>query len=63
MVRVLVSCEVDRWCNGESAGLVCGRSCVRAPASCAVDRGFEPRSGTLKTIKLVCVVSPLSTQH
>jgi hypothetical protein len=28
-----------------------------------VDRGFEPRSGKTKTIKLVLVASPLSTQH
>ena len=37
-------------------------------ASSAVDRGFEPRLGQThvvnpKTIKLVFVASPLSTQH
>ena len=36
---------------------------VSAPASIAVDRGLEPRSVKPKTIKLVSVVSPLSTQH
>jgi hypothetical protein len=30
---------------------------------CAVDRGFESRSGQPETIKLVVVASPLSTQH
>ena len=34
-----------------------------ALASIAVDRGFAPRSVKPKTIKLVFVVSPLSTQH
>jgi len=32
-------------------------------ASRAVHREFEPRSGQTKTIKLVFVASPLSTQH
>jgi len=32
-------------------------------ASSAVYRGFEPRSGQIKTIKLVFVASPLSTHH
>jgi hypothetical protein len=32
-------------------------------ASCAVDRGFEPGWVKPKTIKLVFVASPLSTQH
>ena len=32
-------------------------------ASSAVNRGFEPRSGQTKAIKLICVASPLSTQH
>ena len=41
---------------------------VRVFASSAVDRGFEPRLGQThvvkpKTIKLVFVASPLSTQH
>jgi hypothetical protein len=38
---------------------------VSVLASIAVDRGIESRSGRVRpnTIKLVCVVSPLSTQH
>ena len=36
---------------------------VSVLASSAVDRGFEPRSGQTKTIQLVFVASPLSTQH
>ena len=32
-------------------------------ASSVVDCGFEPRSGQLKTMKLVFVAFPLSTQH
>ena len=37
---------------------------VSVLASGVVDRGFEPWSGqTKKTIKLVFVASPLSTQH
>ena len=32
-------------------------------ASSAVDRGFEPRSGQTKDYNLVCVASPLITQH
>jgi hypothetical protein len=32
-------------------------------ASVAVNRGFEPRSGQIKAIKLICVASSLSTQH
>jgi hypothetical protein len=29
----------------------------------AVDCGFEPRSGQLKTVKLIFVASPLSMQY
>jgi len=36
---------------------------VSVLTSSAVDRGLEPRSGQTKTIKLVFVSSPLSTQH
>ena len=36
---------------------------VSGLASSVVDRGFEPRSGQTKLIKLVSAVSPLSTQH
>ena len=36
---------------------------VSVLVSSAVDREFEPRSGQTKTIKLVSVASPLSTQH
>jgi hypothetical protein len=37
---------------------------VSVLASSAVDRGFEFRSGQTKDyITLVCVASPLSTQH
>ena len=36
---------------------------VNVLASSAVDRGFEPRSGQPRTIKLVFVASSLSTQH
>ena len=32
-------------------------------ASIAVDRGFEPRPGQTKGYTLICVASPLSTQH
>jgi hypothetical protein len=32
-------------------------------ASSAVDRGFKPRLGQAKTIKLAFVASPLITQH
>jgi hypothetical protein len=32
-------------------------------ASSAVDRGCDPRSGQTKDYKLVCVASPLGTQH
>ena len=35
---------------------------VSVLASSAVDRGFETRSGQTR-LKLVCVASPLSTQH
>ena len=34
-----------------------------SPRVSAVDHGFEPRSGQTKDYKLVCVASPLSTQH
>ena len=27
------------------------------------DRGFEPRSGQVNIVKLVCVASPLNTKH
>ena len=40
------------WCNGLRARLECGRSLVRAPIW-----------SNQKTIKLVCVASPLSTQQ
>ena len=36
---------------------------VSVLASSAVDRGFEPDRVKPKTIKLVFVASPLSTQH
>jgi len=36
---------------------------VSVLASSAVDRVLEPRSYQSKTIKLVFVASPLSTQH
>jgi hypothetical protein len=36
---------------------------VRVLASSALDRGFEHDRVKLKTVKLVCVASPLSTQH
>ena len=36
---------------------------VSVIASSAVDRGFEPRSGKPKTVKLVFDASPLSTHH
>ena len=36
---------------------------VSVLASSAVDRGFEPDRVKPKTIQLVCVASPLSTQH
>ena len=36
---------------------------VSVLASSAVDRGFEPGQVKPKTIKLVCVASPLSTEH
>jgi hypothetical protein len=36
---------------------------VSVLASSVVDRGFEPRSGKTRTIQLVFVASPLSTQH
>ena len=36
---------------------------VSVLASSAVDRGFEHRSGQPRTIQLVFVASPLSTQH
>ena len=32
-------------------------------ASSAVDRGFDPRLGQSKDYKMVCVASPVSTQH
>ena len=40
-----------------------GGEMVSVLASSAVDRVFEHRSGQTKTIQLVCVDSPLSTQH
>ena len=40
-----------------------GSVMVGAFSSSAVDRGFETRFGQTKTIKLVCVASPLSLQH
>jgi hypothetical protein len=36
---------------------------VSVLASTVVDSGFDPRSGQTKTMKLVFVASPLSTQH
>ena len=36
---------------------------VSVHASCAVDRGFEPRSNQTKDLQLVFVASPRSTQH
>ena len=36
---------------------------VSVLASSAIDRGFEPDQVKPKTMKLVCVASPLSTQH
>ena len=36
---------------------------VSVLASSVIDRRFEPRSGQTKTINLVFVASPLSTQH
>jgi hypothetical protein len=36
---------------------------VRVLASSALDRGFEHDRVKPKTVKLVCVASPLSTQH
>jgi hypothetical protein len=36
---------------------------VSVLASSVVDRGLEPRSGQPKTMKLVFVASPLSTQQ
>jgi len=36
---------------------------VSVLASSPVDRGREPRSGQTKTVELVFVASPLSTQH
>ena len=36
---------------------------VSVLASSAIDHGLEPRSGQTKDYKLVCVASPLSTQH
>jgi hypothetical protein len=36
---------------------------VSVLASSAVECGFEPDRVKPKTIKLVCVASPLSTQH
>jgi hypothetical protein len=41
---------------------ICGVM-VSVLASSAVDRGLEPGRVMPKTIKLVCVASPLSTQH
>jgi hypothetical protein len=40
-------------------------SVLVSSADCAIDLGFEPRSGQTKdyNIALVCVVSPISTQH
>jgi hypothetical protein len=40
-----------------------GGAVVSGLTSSAVDRGFEPRSGQTKTIKLVFVASPLSMHH
>ena len=40
-----------------------GSVMVSMLTSSVVDRGFEPRSVKPKTIKLVCIASPLSTQH
>ena len=36
---------------------------VSVLASSVVDRGLEPRWIKPKTMKLLCVASPLSTQH
>ena len=36
---------------------------VSVLAPCTVDHGLEPRSVKPKTMKLVCVASPLSMQH
>ena len=40
-----------------------GVAIVSGLASSAVDREFEPQSGQTKIMKLVFVVSPLSTRH
>jgi hypothetical protein len=53
---VLTSC--DSTLDNHISGILVSRL-----ASSAVDRGFEPRRVKLGNIKLVCVVSPLSTQH
>ena len=54
-VSVLASRVVDR---GFSSGVT-----VSVLASRVVDRGFKPDRVKLKTMKLVFVVSALSTQH
>ena len=55
LVNMLVSCAVD---HGFIGGVL-----VNVLASCAVDHGFEPDRVKTKTIKLVFVASPLSTEH
>ena len=52
------------WCIMHTSSVVLsGGVMVSVLASSAVDRRFEPRSGKPKTMKLVFVASPLSTQH
>ena len=57
-VQYVLSCMTISIINDHIGGVM-----VSVLASSAVDRGFEPRSGQKKTVKLVCVASPQSTQH